>query len=352
MPPKPIAITSVSPAVPDKALIAAFYARGLIDYLRGRGVDPNGLIASDKMAALDAAKGHAEVSMSDWVAMLDSAIAALGEASLPAQAGASLHLRHLGVLGHVLMNCTTLAEVYVQLARYIRLLGQIGQPVLTRQGHEAHLLWQWPYNTPAPGGVAQFMLAARATFMRWLSGRSDLVFDAHFHFPHTEGDAAHHRIFGGVIRYGQAESKLVFPVHYLDLPVVAADEELRRQVEERAQALLATLADEPATLRQLKTVLSTRLAQGHATLGHAAAALGTTIRTLQRRLAAENVSFQSALDSVRRERAEQLLNEGAASLSQIAFLLGYTEQSTFQNAFRRWTGSAPGVYRRRHGAAP
>jgi AraC-like DNA-binding protein len=284
--------------------------------------------------------------MTDWVAMLDAAIVALNEPTLPAQAGASLHLKHLGMLGHVLMNCATIGEVQTQLARYIRLLGQIGQPVLTLHGPQAHVLWQWPYDTPAPGVVAQFMLAARATFMRWFAGRNDLAFDVHFHFAPPADPTPHQRLFGGVIRYAQPESKVVFDRRYLDLPVVAADQELRRQVEARARDLLAQLSDEPPTFLDLKAALSTRLAHGHATLQHGATALGTTPRTLQRRLADEGLSFQQALDAARRERAEQLLREGNASLSQIAFLLGYTEQSTFQNAFRKWTGASPGAYRK------
>jgi hypothetical protein len=52
-------------AAPDKALIAAFYARGLIDYLRARGVVPETLLSVDKVAALDSAKGHTEVSMTE-----------------------------------------------------------------------------------------------------------------------------------------------------------------------------------------------------------------------------------------------------------------------------------------------
>lgn len=334
-------------AAPPKALIAAFYARGLVDYLRARGVEPAALFTPSQLAMLETAKGAAEVPLAEWIAMLHAAIAARDAPSLPAEAGASLTLRHLGVLGHVLMNCATLAEVYEQLARYIRLLGQIGQPVLSYQGAEAHLLWQWPYNSAAPGEVAQFMLAARATFMRWLAGRNDLVFDAHFHFPRIPDAAVHARLFGGVIRYGQAESKLVFPSAYMALPVVAADEELRRQVEARAQALLATLADGSALLHSLKAVLGTRLAQGRCSLEDAATALGTTARTLQRRLAAERLQFQPILDGVRHERAMLLLQEGTASLSQIAFLLGYSDQSTFQNAFKRWSGVTPGEFRRR-----
>src|SRR3546814_5754795 len=78
------------------------------------------------------------------------------------KAGASLHVRHLGVLGHVLMNCQTLGEVAEQLARYIRLLGQIGRPEVTVKGDRVHLLWCWPYDSLAAPCIAQFMLGARA----------------------------------------------------------------------------------------------------------------------------------------------------------------------------------------------
>src|SRR3546814_19659116 len=74
----------------------------------------------------------------------------------------SLQVRHLGVLGHVLMNCQTLGEVAEQLARYIRLLGQIGRPEVTVKGDRVHLLWCWPYDSLAAPCIAQFMLGARA----------------------------------------------------------------------------------------------------------------------------------------------------------------------------------------------
>src|SRR3546814_6199505 len=100
--------------------------------------------------------------------MFDLAIAHCDDPALPLKAGASLLVRHLGVLGHVLMNCQTLGEVAEQLARYIRLLGQIGRPEVTVKGDRVHLLWCWPYDSLAAPCIAQFMLGARAMFMRWL----------------------------------------------------------------------------------------------------------------------------------------------------------------------------------------
>jgi AraC-like DNA-binding protein len=141
---------------------------------------------------------------------------------------------------------------------------------------------------------------------------------------------------------------MVFPAGYMDLPVATADEDLRQQVQARAQSLLRTLEGEPPLLTELKGVLARNLANGRVSLDEAAIALQTSTRTLQRRLGEHRRSFQSVLDEVRLHAAENLLRDASVSLTQIAFLLGYTEQSTFHNAFRRWTGQSPGTWRRRH----
>lgn len=71
--------------------------------------------------------------------------------------------------------------------------------------------------------------------------------------------------------------------------------------------------------------------------------LGIGPRALQSRLRAERTSFQLLLDEARRETALREFAEGRSSLSELAFLLGYSEQSAFQRAFKRWTGSTPGT---------
>lgn len=333
--------------ITNSGVIAALYARGLLDHLRTRGVDPCQLYPPERVAHFESVGGHIEIPLAEWIAMFHTAIEALDEPDLPLLAGGSLHLRHLGVLGHVLMNCATLEEVYSQLARYIRLLGQIGQPELTLCGDEAHLLWRWPFDSPPEDAVAQFMLGARAMFMRWLTNRPDLQFDGYFHYPQPRDLRGHQRIFGGELHFDQPVSKMVFSNRYLQLQVVSADEELRHQVETQAQSLLTRLSGEPEWLRELRSHLALNLANGRVSLQHAATASKTSGRTLQRRLSERGLSFQSVLDEVRRARAEALLRDSTISLTQIAFLLGYTEQSTFHNAFQRWAHCSPGSYRRR-----
>src|SRR3546814_11437412 len=78
-----------------------------------------------------------------------------------------------------------------------------------------------------------------------LSDRADLRYDAHLHFPRPADVSAYEQVFGGTLRFSQPDSKMIFPAAYMQLPVANADDDLRRQVEARAQSMLQRLSGEP-----------------------------------------------------------------------------------------------------------
>jgi AraC-like DNA-binding protein len=80
-------------------------------------------------------------------------------------------------------------------------------------------------------------------------------------------------------------------------------------------------------------------------IGVVARQLTLAPRTLQRRLAAEGVSYQQLVDVVRREAAERLLTDASMSIGEIGYLLGFSEPSAFHRAFKRWHSLAPHDYR-------
>ena len=97
----------------------------------------------------------------------------------------------------------------------------------------------------------------------------------------------------------------------------------------------------------MRALLATNLAQDRARLPQIAQEMQVTPRTLQRKLSESGVSFQQVLDQTRRELAQDYLREGQLALAEIAFLLGYQEQSSFNHAFKEWTGQNPSAFRNR-----
>ena len=72
-----------------------------------------------------------------------------------------------------------------------------------------------------------------------------------------------------------------------------------------------------------------------------AADLGTSERTLSRRLAEQGISFDQLIDDIRKDLAMRYLDEGKVKLQELAFLLGFSMHASFTSAFKRWTGKTP-----------
>ena len=109
--------------------------------------------------------------------------------------------------------------------------------------------------------------------------------------------------------------------------------------------LSLSLPDEDELEHKVRRAVSEKLSEGVPTLTEIATALGMGARTLQRRLSDKDQSFQGLVDLARRELAQQLLLETDYSLAEIAFLTGFSEQSGFTRAFKRWSGQTPRSYR-------
>ena len=101
----------------------------------------------------------------------------------------------------------------------------------------------------------------------------------------------------------------------------------------------------PSLVQQVRGQIAQCLSEGVPTISDTARRLGMSGRTLQRKLSRQGYAFQTLVDQARRQVAERLLQETDYSLSQIAFMTGYSEQSAFTRAFKRWAGQTPRAYR-------
>jgi AraC-like DNA-binding protein len=278
--------------------------------------------------------------------MFERAMAATGNPDLPLLVGESLKIRHLGMLGYVVMSCGILLEVAAQLERYLRLVGEISNSRLLQVGDRYELHCLWPQDCETPPAIEQSSIVARLMFARWLTDRPDLRWQAHFRFPQPRDLGHYRRIFGVLPLFGQPQTKLVLPASDALLPVVMANPQARRIVEAEAEAMLQTLAGS-GFVQQLRDAVAQRLMAGEVTIAAVAESLHLSTRTLQRRLDEQGCSFRTVVEDTRRAKAEEYLQGSRMSLSEVAFMLGYSEQSTFQQAFKRWTGMTPGEFRGR-----
>lgn len=106
------------------------------------------------------------------------------------------------------------------------------------------------------------------------------------------------------------------------------------------------MGDMGSLIERTKDFIACVLSEGLPKMDEIARRLGMSVRSLHRRLAKDGMTFQNLTETTRRELAEGLLRDERSSLSEIAFLTGFSEQSSFNRAFKRWVGHTPATYRK------
>jgi AraC-like DNA-binding protein len=121
---------------------------------------------------------------------------------------------------------------------------------------------------------------------------------------------------------------------------------LAQLCEEQVQRELQAL-DASNLVARTRRVLLDQLAAGTPQLGKVASLFNITERQLQRKLRDQGTTFGQLLDQVRLELALRYLQDPRMTMVDIALSLGFSDQSNFVKAFKRWQGETPGQYRRR-----
>jgi AraC-like DNA-binding protein len=192
--------------------------------------------------------------------------------------------------------------------------------------------------------LGEFILATWVSRTRAVAGvplRPRLVRFRHGPPP----DIARHQAVFGEVEFGADRDEMVISTDALDAPFAHGDEAassaLARQLdEELAKAKPASFAD------RVRAHAVAGIRGGALDIDVIAKALASSRRTLQRRLNDEGTSFRNVVDEARREVALDVMARGGTTVTDLTFLLGFSDLSAFGRAFRRWTGTNPASYLR------
>jgi AraC-like DNA-binding protein len=263
---------------------------------------------------------------------------------------------HLGELrdglpsGHVLfsamLNSSTLGHALARYCRYHDIMADFVQPQLTARGSTTVL------SIAARGRVSLHRQHVECIFcllVSMLHHLSAVRPNVRVRFAHRRPDdiSEHLRIFGPAVQFGQRSNELVFERRFLERPIASADEELLAVLERYAERLLRKIRLAATWSGRVADLLGRTLCDGTPRLAEVARALAISQRGLQGKLKDEGTTYQAVLDNVRQELATAYLEDDRLSLAEIAFLLGFADQSAFNHAFRRWTGDSPLRHRER-----
>jgi AraC-like DNA-binding protein len=331
--------TSASSSPPTTAVS---YLQALFDYLRLKGVDAAAL---QKDGALDLADRDARVTELEAAQLFNRASALVGDPDLGLHVAEHIRPGHYGVLGYVAMACGTLGEALQCQQRYQGLVLSIAPMEMRTVGGKVTLSWS-PDTDSRYRQLAEFNLAAMLTFVRWITGRTLVPLGVDFAYAAPERLDEHRRVFGCPIRFQQGCYRLIVPFAWQALPLIQPDPVMRQLMDRLARQQMLSLAQADDPLVRARGLIARSLSDGEVPLARVAEQLHVSPRTFQRKLQERGESFTQLVDGVRREMAERYLADPALDLTDIAFLLGYSEQSAFTRAYKRWTGGAPQAARK------
>lgn len=332
-------------ALENGGTVSTAYVCSLFDYLADRGLSPSALFGREAAAAVERQDAFGSIPVLEWVRLFRIAEQATGDARIALHVGEAIKPRHFGILGYITMSCSDLREAIDRMLRYEALVGELSQSSLTVAGEDACLCWHSPLKPTPPRVLAETSMAGWVTYGRWLLGDDYAITRVCFQHPPPPDTTEHRRIFGCPVRFGAEHTALVFPRAYLDWPLTQRDPAMRALLDAQAEARLAELRRLSPLHRRTREQVRQALMQGPPELDAVARGLGLSPRTLERRLQREGLSFRGVVDETRFSYARELLANPRARLSEIALLLGYSEQSAFSRAFRRWAGVSPARYR-------
>jgi AraC-like DNA-binding protein len=321
----------------------------LLRHVEVLGLDRARLMAAAGLDAVELNDPDARVpiqkSWSLWRAILERR----PDGAMGLRLGAAARVRDLGVVGYTMFYSSTLGAALARLCRYSHV---ITKAVQYRLEHDAGLSSVALEGNPRFDSLIQ-PLDARLAFVvaaaREITGADVVPHEVCFSYEEPLDVAEHQRFFRCPLRFERTPSAVVFSRQDLDRPAVAGDETLGGYLDRVAEEVLQSLEDRSSLREQVQRTIWSQLAAGPPSLPNVASRLGQSPRTLQRRLRASGTSFAELLDELRRHMALRLLKDRSLAIYEVAFLLGYSDPSTFYRAFRRWHGAPPDEFRRKAG---
>ncbi len=346
--PQPASTAATKPGV------GAGYARRLCDLVERFGLPRQVLLrhAAAELGEWDPAQSR--IPLPALLALFRSALILTGRRDLGLEFGRHVRPDTFDVLGYALMTCRNLGEAIGLVPLYRRVVFDAGysETRLSEHGGIVKLAWVvLPEATraglPYDELLAESLIASWYGFGRWITGAEMPLAEVHFRHTAPHDTQPFAGFFGCPVRFAAGENALLFDSALLAQPLLQADVELNLAMRDEARKAIDRSRSEQDIAAQVRKLLAPRLPKCETTLKHIAAGLGITPRTLQRRLASADISFQEVLDATRRDLAQVYLRDPALSALDVALLLGYAEQSSFTRAFRSWFDITPTAWRNR-----
>jgi AraC-like DNA-binding protein len=333
--------------------IAAGFARALLDMAVGKGASRDALAQCSGLDLEDLDDQDNRVAFTKYIALMRAAKELTNDPALALHFGEAFEMQELSIVGLLGLACETMAEAFVQLDRYTRLIADLDvddpegrRLVLERKGAEV-----WMVDTRSNPNASPEM--TESSFARMMRGQGqNFIKEIHMTHPEPAYRAEYDRIFQVPVYFNSDKNALLTNGNsWMAVKGPLASRYAFGLFSKKAEALLENLQSATSTRARVESLLIPILHTGNTGIDLIAGKMGLSRQTLQRKLKGEGVTYEKVLDELRHKLSLHYLGERKVSMTETAFLVGFSEPTAFSRAFKRWTGSSPREMRKR-GVSP
>ncbi len=345
-----LAVATPAAAIGDNAMsgrtTSVGWVRAVVDMLASEGLDADGLLEAADIDRATLAEPGGRLQTEKISSLWELAAARSGNPAIGLAQHDVARPASFDVVGYTMMSCANLRGAFERLTRYLRILSDALVMTLREERGGFRVTFDLDGgDRPVPRQRMDFILATVTTFCRWISGREIAPLGVAMQYPPPLDLGPYRDTFRCPVSFDAPVNSLLFALADVTRPLPTSNPQLA-ELHERFAGEYLEHFDRAEVSYRVREVLVRRLPDGEPRRDQVARELCMSERTLQRRLGEEATSFHQLLDATRRELAKQHLSRLHLSLAEAAYLLGFTDQSSFFRACKRWFGIPPGQYRR------
>ena len=326
--------------------VTALFAQKVASIL-DPSVDRAALLASVGVNPTVAPDPSRMVSATDYYGFLEGAFATdPNGTTIPLRAGAAMCCDDYGAFGFAFKSARTLRGSYLRAGRHARVLSTVSTYTLEPTSGGAYMhLHRAGERTLGLRLSNEATIASIRTISREVSSETFRALAIYFKHPQPETTEHHEAFFGCPVYFNADRDALLVSENSLQAPNKLGDASIARFFDVHLEAEIEKMGDGVPLERRVRDRVKKTLSAGVPALSTIAAELGMSGRTLQRRLSEEGYSYKHLVDESRRQLAKRLISRTEYPLIEVAFMTGFSDQSAFTRAFKRWAGQTPRSYR-------
>lgn len=329
------------------------YIANIIQFAGQQGANRQELLSLTGLTMADLADENLRLDASVYNAVLETALKRTGDAFLGLHIGNYLSLSAAGLIVQIAQSSETVRQAVELIVQFAN-LGCQALPFVIHEKSDYIELSITPnelWITQSPESVRHTTDAVILFTIRQLHSLTHQKYyptKIHFHYPKPPQTTAYDALFKCKIKFKQPTTSLYFDKQLFKEKIITSDYNLLKILIQYAELKLAQIGQQSGFSTIVKQTILNLVKPKFPTIETVAANLNLSVRTLQRKLKTEDKTYQSVLDNLKRQLALDYIKNPSLTISEITYLLSYSELSAFSRTFKRWTGKSPNEYRILH----